>query len=44
MNIYKKIEQSKKRTKRSVDVTTEEKNLISSINSKFVELFKSKHL
>ena len=44
LNIYKKIRQSDKKQKRSVDVTETERNAITQINDKFVELFKLKHL
>lgn len=44
LNIYKKIRQSEKRQKRSVDITETERNTITQINNKFVELFKLKHL
>ena len=44
LEVYKKIRQSDKRQKRSVDVTETERNRITEINDKFVELFKLKHL
>jgi len=44
MQVYKKIKQSEKRKKRSVDVTSEELQEIQTINEKFLELFKIKHL
>jgi len=44
MQVYKKIKQSEKRKKRSVDVTSEELQTIQTINEKFLELFKIKHL
>jgi len=44
IEIYKKIEQSKKRQKRSVDVTAEELSAINTINQKFVQFFIAKHL
>ena len=44
LQIYKKIRQSDKRQKRSIDVTETERNTITQINDKFVELFKLKHL
>jgi hypothetical protein len=44
MQVYKKIKQSEKRKKRSVDVTSAELQTIQTINEKFLELFKIKHL
>lgn len=44
LEIYKKIEQSKKRQKRSVDVSLEELSAINEINERFVLFFKNKHL
>tara|TARA_B110000285_G_C14600858_1_gene370585 strand:- start:44 stop:181 length:138 start_codon:yes stop_codon:yes gene_type:complete len=44
MQIYKKIEQSEKRIKRSVDVSAEELAEINTINQNFVTYFKNKHL
>jgi len=43
-DIYKKIEQSKKNLKRSVDVSTDEKTSIDNINTSFISYFKLKHL
>lgn len=42
--VYKKIKQTDKRNKRSVDLTTAEQNQIIALNNKFIELFKAKHL
>lgn len=44
IQIYKKIEQSKKRENRSSTITTEELNSITEINERFVLYFKNKHL
>lgn len=44
IQIYKKLEQSKKRQKRSVDVTSEELSAINTINQRFVQFFIQKHL
>jgi hypothetical protein len=44
LEVYKKIRQSDKREKRSVDVTSDERTHITNVNNKFVELFKLKHL
>lgn len=42
--VYKKIKQSEKRKKRSIDLTTEEQNQVIALNNKFLELFRAKHL
>jgi hypothetical protein len=43
-DIYKKLKQSHKKLKRSVDVTNDEKTTINNINLSFIEYFKAKHL
>lgn len=42
--IYKKFKQSDRLLKRSVDVNETERSQINSINDKFIQLFKNKHL
>ena len=44
IQIYKKIEQSKKRENRSSTITSAERNSINEINERFVLYFKNKHL
>ena len=44
LNVYKKISQAEKRTKRSVDISEADNLAVTQINQKFIELFKSKHL
>jgi len=44
IEIYKKIEQSKKRQLRSSSATSDELAQIKSINDNFVLFFKNKHL
>lgn len=44
LNIYKKIRQSEKLQLRSSEIDESDRNIITSINDKFVELFKLKHL